>query len=656
MRNFFPTCFVRTFWLLWAAWITVVSISAIDFLPASGQNIASGFQNQRDRDFCYHTYKDDQHWYGTNLWAVRFDFSEEYPTYEQSTFEIHRVRIYFPVVTTPAYEATVRIHTTDPNIPDHAVAAVTSEVTSNWMEFTIPDLDTMSVAWIVLECNTNVDGPYISASRGGGGHSYYWNTNTPVQYFQNLYTAGIYSEFLFTVVGRFVLSDTDIELSSFDLLPEVSIGSRVTPQFSIYNNSSRTVNNAVVLVNLTGANPSYVIEDSILVTMSIPPQSELFVAYNDPDYLDHSYQLPEYASQIKVRAFLRTEFSEADTIFNNTVVHYYDLFERVLPVKIVENFLRYNDSLNQLVSQDSSSLQGFTALSYFPVAADPNYSIGATQRYNWYGLMGMPMTVIGGDSLIAGYITDDYQERFTNAVQSLSNQFTFIGQGEASVTLPSPYNYLSVRLTLRNNGTWVFDNGIDPSLVQNCRFFTALAHKVNLHNRVRYVFSRWGAYSDTLATTLSINDSWSKQISVPVNNITPTDLQNNYVLLYWIQHNTTKQIIYANLIPIENVVFGNDDALTPEPFSCKVYPNPIVSGSAMELKFSGNYTGSYAYQIYNCKGQLSGKGHILADKGLASIPAATYPASGIYYLRLKPVGKNFPADIGSLTLKFIYIR
>lgn len=633
-----------------------IFLHAIDFVQGSGRDISSGFQWQRDREFYYHTSKDDQHWYGTDRWAVRFDFAAEYPTYTNSAFDINRVRIYFPVVPDLEMPVTLEIFSDANNLPDELQASVTADISTNWMEFIIPEIDSLSVAWVVLNCQTTGGGPYVSASRGGGIHSFYWNTNTPVEYFQNLYSAGIYSEFLFSVVGRFLLSDTDIELANFDLMPVVELGAEVSPQFTIINNSDHAVQNAVLNLSLTGADPDFEVQDTIYINRMIPPWTELVVTHDDPDYDPFMYQLPGYPTQIKVRATLSSEYSEADTTFNNSIVRYYNLFERTLPLKLVETFLRYSESQDILFAQDTSSYTSLTRLNYFPVVADTHYAIGATQRYNWYGLMGLPMTMFGGDSLIAGFITDSYEQLYNGAANGLTNQKTFLRQDDSSLNLPSPFNNLSVRLSVRNTGTHVFDNGVDPTLVKGSRFFAALCKKVDLHGAQRYVFYRWGAYADTIGSAIPYGSSWSKQFSVPVSNISAAELASDFDLLYWIQHNTTKEIIFSNLIPLSSVVSNQENTVPQVPLSLALSPNPIFNGTQLNLTFSKDINTETEYRIYNCKGQLvtQGKNRIEQGKGIVSTDALS--ASGLYLLQLKPAGKAVSPDLKPVSAKFIYCR
>ena len=646
----------KTSLLLMLVWVGFVSLYAVGFIPADGNNISSGFQLQRDREFYYHTYKDEQHWYGTEKWAVRFDFTEEYPTYELSAFDINRIRIYFPVVSSPAYEVTVQVFSDQNNLPGNVLATVSQEVTSSWMEFSLPDIAAQNVVWVVLNCPTAVDGPYVSASRGGGNHSYYWNTNTPVQYYQNLYTAGIYSEFLISVVGRFDLSSTDIELANFDLLPDVSIGASVTPQFVIYNNSDLVVNSAVLHVEITGAGGDFAIQDSLPVIRSINPHSELVIAYDDPDYQEHAVQLPAYATQLKVRANLNTEYTETDTVFNNTVTRYYDLFDRNLPVKLVENFLRYSESSNLLLSQDAAALDDLTFLNYFPLVADTNYAIGATQRFNWYGLMGLPMTVLGGDSLITGYIANLYGDQFNLAAQGLQEQTTFLMQSSATLSLSEPFINLQMRLVLRNIETYLFDNGIDPNPMRTSRFFAALVNKRNLQGRERYVFARWGAYADTIGTSLQFGESWQKQISIPVNNIPQDSLESNYVLLYWLQNNSSKQIIFANLVPIAGVTHSSEELVPSALTSLVLAPNPIRKGDKLHLSLDSALKGNAQYSIYNTRGRLVTSGILTLTEGKATMQNDKLTTSGIYFLKLSLPGQNPTSTPQIQTAKFIFIR
>ncbi len=639
----------------------LASLNSIEYISGSGADVSPGPNSDRSRDFFYHNNTDDQHWYNTGVtphkWAVRFDFASEFDTYNISNFVINKVKVYFPVLPDSIHFVSLSVTVNDDlvNGPGQLLSGTTvTDTTSNWAEFTLTTPVSVDSAWVVVTCNTSQTGPYISASIGGGTHSYYWNTNAPSPYYQNLFLAGYNSEFLFSVVGRFELSDIDVELSSFELGPQVSLNTNVYPAFTVYNNSDSLVSNSSVVLDITSPDPMFAVQDTIIINRAIQPHSELIVDFNDPDFQDYRYLLPESPLQFKVKAVLHTEYDLADTLFNNTKIKYYDVFSEILPVHLVENFLSSTQMQGLLAEQDLLSGATIKSINYFPLVSDPYYSTGVVQRYNWYSLMGLPVTIVGGDSIITGYLPILYSQLFTNAINGINLQRTFIRQNSATLTLPEPYSAIRVKIVLRNPDTYVFDNTIDPSITKQSLFYSALCKKVTLHGQERLVFDRWGAYADTIGTAFGIGNSWLKDYNINVNNIGLDSLLTDYAVTYWIQHKTTKQIIYAEVIELNVIVSNEDNAVSEIPFSLRLAPNPVRLNSELKVILPDSFDkSSIEYKLYNCKGQLIRKGIVAYSKSSNVIPVNDIKSSGLYIIRFEIGDKTKPGKTFSTTKKFI---
>ncbi|MFO7659729.1 MAG: T9SS type A sorting domain-containing protein [Candidatus Cloacimonadaceae bacterium] len=619
----------------------VLPLLCIDFVPGSGADISAGFNQDRERAFFYHQNTDDQHWYGTGKWAVRFDFAAVYPTYTVSDFVINKVRVYFPMIPTSAVPVSIEIFSDSGNAPGALLSSVTADITSHWMEFTLPQTVTTELAWVVVNCATAANGPYMSASVGGGAYSYYWNTNTPTHYFQNMQTAGYSSELLISVVGRFELSDVDLELSAFDLKPDLIPGRTVTPEFTIFNNSSVAVLLPHITLSVTSPNPDFSVQDTIAIYQTLPPYSELTILYDNPEMLPYEIQLPDFSTQLKVRAVLKSEHDLADTLFNNTITKYYSCYNDSLPVRLVENFVQYNAAQNLLQTQDNIIPADVFVLNYFPLVADAFYSAGAVQRFNWYGFLGYPITVTGGDDRITGFLLNNYADRFQAAVDEVGEQKTFLQQDNATAKLVSPYNTLQLRLSLRNPQSYVYTGGADPSPVLQSRFFAALCRKVSFYDAERLVFNRWGAFADTIGTAIALEQSWIKQFSINISDIGVDSLLANYELFYWIQHNTSKQIIYANRIDMNSVVSNDDETVPQVPFSLVLAPNPLALGTDLQIKLPAQSKAKITnLSIYNLKGQLLQQNKPLLRNDEYFVDMQQLKSAGIYLIRFDLTDKN----------------
>ncbi len=615
-----------------------LSLSAINYLPGPGNDVSGEGNNLRERNFFYHNNTDDQHWYGTDKWAVRFNFAEVYPTYSTSQFIISKAKIYFPMQPSVPPQVTAALYSDFHNYPSTQLTSQTVSLNAHWTEFVFPVSVTASVVWLVLTCNTYQAGPFVSASRGGGEHSFYLNTNTPVQYFQNFATAGINSELLFTISGRFELSGLDLELANFELGPEISPAQEVRPAFTVINNSAQTINSGKILLNITSPDTTFAVQDTIFLAMELAPYAELHTGFNDPLYAQYSYRLPNNPAQFKVRAQLTSEYAQADTSFNNVVIRYYNAFNLPLPIKLAENFFTFEQAPNPLSLQDMVTMQDLKVINYFPMVADTFYVLGARQRFDWYGLTGLPETVIGGDSLICGFVPSSYAQQFSSAAEDLSGQMTFLQQNDVNITASVPHNILTVRLSLSNRGTAIFNNGIEPTLAYQSRFFAALCHKTDLFGANRYVFDRWGAFADTIGSALALGTSWLKQFTVLVSDIDSVSLWQNYDLVYWLQNTTDKQIWYANVIPLLHYVpyTGNAEEIVPSPYGRIIFaPNPLRKGSVLRLTSEKQLDGKLEYSLYNVRGQLVQSGLTSWAKGTANVSIGSEHSAGVYLLRLQ---------------------
>jgi hypothetical protein len=630
--------------------VVLLPLYGINFINGSGRDVSTSSNQVRDRDFFYHNGTDDQHWYGAPKWAVRFDFAAAYATFENSQFTTNKVKIFFPVVQTPANMVTLELFSDEFNLPDSSLVVITDSITTNWKEFNLPVPITRNAVWVVVTSDTAVNGPYISSSIGGGQHSYYWNTNAPTAYYQNMDAVGYHSEFLFSVVGNFVLNDVDIELNSFQLKPQITPNSIVRPEFTIYNNSSSIVNDASIVLTITSPNPDLAVQDTIQIARSILPHSEVTVPYTDSDYLDYQYPLPANPCQFKMVAVLHSEHDAVDTLFNNTVTRYYNCFNDDLPIRVVENFIKTNNSENFLNAQDSLNTEDIRNINFCPMVSDPNYSVGAVQRYNWYDFSGMPMTVIGGDDLITGFQSLTYNGLYLSSLNELNAQKTFLSESSHSFNFPSPYNLLQVRLALRNPSTYLFS---EPAITSQARFYAALCKKDSLYSAERLFFKKWGAYADTLLTTYPMGEASLKQFAVPVSDLPVDSLNANYVIVYWIQNQSTKEILFSNLISLEDVVSTTDAVTTVAPLSLSLSPNPVKLGNEIKIMLTDGYSKSkIKYSIYNTKGQLV-KSRVLAHNQSRILVTKDIRTAGVYLIRFNLTdNQNRPA---SLTKKiFVY--
>jgi hypothetical protein len=345
--------------------------------------------------------------------------------------------------------------------------------------------------------------------------------------------------------------------------------------------------------------------------------------------------MPTTPTQIKLVAVLHTEQDSVDSAVNNKITKYYNCFSEPMPVKMIENFISSSQAQSMLNIQDAVINESTKVLNYFPMVSDSNYVNGTSQRFNWYSLTGVPMTILGGDDKITGYISASYPSQFNSAYLDLTRDYTFLSQSSVSLNYPSPYSVIQIRLMLRNPYTELFNSVIDPSLTSQSRFFAALCKKQDLLGNERLLFNRWSAYADTIIATLNPGGTYMKNFTVPVSDISIASLQSDYVVLYWVQKLSTKQILYSNVITLEELVSIDEEIAQPLSQIITVKSNPIKRGSAIRLTIPNAVKSQYvSYEIFNSKGQLISSGKAVNSKDNTYELPGINKSAGIYLLRI----------------------
>ena len=72
------------FLITFAVLLFVCFSFALDFVPGSGSQVIP--EDSKEYNFAYHQGTDDYHFYGSDKWAVFFDFASVYPAAEISQF------------------------------------------------------------------------------------------------------------------------------------------------------------------------------------------------------------------------------------------------------------------------------------------------------------------------------------------------------------------------------------------------------------------------------------------------------------------------------------------------------------------------------------------------------------------------------------------
>lgn len=611
--------------ILAAILLICASTFAISSLPGTGEIIPT----PRQYDFQYHTGSDDLHFYGSMQWAVLFDFDEVYPTQSLSQFAIESALIWFPSL---GDSAKVELFTDGNGQPVQRVAQARAQVNQNLMEFDFDTVIQTERIWMVLTYNTTINGPYVSASTGGGTHSYYLNQNYDVPFFQNMANAGFGCEFLFGVRGNFLLSTEDLELVDFSLVGDMQPETELRPEFTIYNHSSQTVLNSQINLQITSpASSEYSVNANIQITNPIPAHGSLTVTSEHPQYSSYVYTMPRDPLQIKVTAILSSEIDAADTLFNNSITKYYHIFSHNSPIRLLENFVREYHITQIADYQTPQMTDDLRSLYYFPILQDSLSLVGAYQRYQWYSLFSIPVSVYNGQGRLTG-LSSSYPTQLEALIDA--NKKTFISQNTCSLTLPSQGENLEIRINLTNSDTHLFNTNAEPNLIQSSRLYAAFFKKHNFNGRELYVLNRWIAYADTISSLNSPGQFLEKLYNTSLSNLDLEDLTQNYRLYYWIQSNTNQEILFAAQQTFQSFLSNQDELVTAP--SLRIYPNPASRSANLQANWDKDYKAT-RLAIFNLRGQLLAEyTDQIYGKDNITLPRELFPSSGIYFLRIYP--------------------
>jgi len=601
--------------------LVAVSAAALEIFPGSGETVLP--PQDRDYSFAYHTGSDDFRLYGSNLWAVRFDFGAVYPTFSLCEFAVQRALLYFPQT---GDSVKVELFSEVAGLPGQRLTWTQAEVQSNVLSLDFPQTVQAEVLWMLVSYSTNFSNRFVSASAGGGTRSYYWNTNVQHPYFQSLASAGFNCELLFGVGGEFVLSDFDLELTEIDVVGLVAPREDVYPTFSLYNHSDLSISDAVVNFRLLTPEQQFNQTRIISVADIIAPRSSYTWDPGSPGYYDHLISLPEQPMQMRLRATISSSQAEPDTL-NNSRDRYIYSFSHSSPVYLTENFLRYSFASPLLALQDQYNPANLHSISYFPVLGDTLANVGAVQHFNWYGFNSLPRTVLGGNRRITGY-TPSYANQYDLLAAETVQEKTFVSSSECRLTYTQQNDAVSAAITFTNQDTALFATTADYNLISNTRLFIGLYRKEQILGGEYYVLSRWITHNATLGGPLGAGESLSTTDTILLNNLSLAELNQNYRLYYWLQVRNGGRILYSAWSDFSSVVSAPDE-LSP-PVELLSSSNPLRAGNFMQLRLS-NSAPIHRLMVYNLKGQLI---HSLDQPHSEIILSERdFPASGIYLVK-----------------------
>ncbi|MCB5246934.1 MAG: T9SS type A sorting domain-containing protein [Candidatus Cloacimonetes bacterium] len=608
---------------------------ALESRPGSGSRVWP--QDSREYNFSYHSGTDDFHFYGSNIWAVRFNFAEVYPQSLASEFLVSKALLWLPQT---GDSVRVELFTDFYGGPGTSLASAQAEVTSNQLEIPFSNPVQGDSLWLVVTYNTNFANRFVAASAGGGSRSYYWNTNDVNPYFQSLAEAGFNSELLFGLAGDFVLSGPDLQLTEFELEGSLQPRQQVGPTFAIYNHSDLTVYDANVMITVTSPESAFVLQDTVWVPEPIPPRSEYVFNAQSPGFAGHQFSLPDQPLQLKLRAVLDTLIAPslpAEPLANNRItINRFSLADEY-PVWLAENFLRAGNSVQITATQDPFDFPAVHILNYFPILSDSLANVPAQIRFNWYNFNTLPRTVVNGDLRLNGFsasYTGQYQQHCQDA-QALK---TFVSGSNCRLEHIPQNDLISAEITFSNTNTLLWATANEYNLVSSSCLNVGIFRKVFFDGAERYVIDRWIAHGEPLSGPLGAGEELSVSFNVSLSNLSLAELAQGYRLYYWLQLAGGGRILYSAYSDFTDVVASQDE-VCPVP-ELRLGPNPLRGNGSLRISLAGGRKLG-TVRIYNLRGQkiieIAGAGDEL------NLSASQFPASGIYLLRVEhplPQGKT----------------
>ena len=590
-------------------------LNAVDYHIATGENVRSSV---RDTLVYYHTNTDDQHWYGSDSWAVKFEFNEFYAGIDSLVFEAEGANIFIPG-SSGTDSLTVKLCRDTLGQPliesESLLFTQTLQATQiqyqawNYFQFPNTIIDTTeSILWLVVDYPTNSTEQFISASAVGGLQSYFKNNGQ----YHNMFSISYDSEFLFSLHGRFLIEGTDLDLISIEWEGDFLSGNNVYPKFTIKNNSNILVSGSYITplleYPLDEIDLVYTIDSTICHQIALPDlnPNEIYVIDVSDSLM---YSLHNSASQYQFEAEL---FCETDSLTQNNLIE--DEFQIYVgqPDKIIiENAVQLNDTnSNNLWSAQTSILDTSNCIliNYFADFNDePFFNDNSYERFHYYDLMGFPATIVGGSDKLLGY-TSGYSTQLTEFYNAALLENTFISE-DTCYAFYNEMGNVGFSYELENIETLLFDDFINNLTLRvgviehvenepgipadtNIPVFTYLINEANATQFLEGI-----TISDTVY--FNMNDDFE----------TITNDTDNCEIVFWLQNDETHEIFYVDTLPFTEFHPGlvnlDDDEIPNTNHNFHIFPNPCKTTEIMNISFSlPNVIQSAELKIYNIKGQL----------------------------------------------------
>ncbi len=558
------------------------SLLAINYIKNDNSVTAP---NEKGGYLAYHNSSADNLFYGTNNWAVFFDFSKWYTGVDTLLCQIEGVHLYSfqdrENVKISLYEDNAR----QPGLP---IQEKTVSLTQGWNEISF-DLINKQKVWVILNDQTADRVNYVCASQGDGSHSFYKSGDA----YYNFANNGFKSELLISLKGTLLNFHTDLVINSFTFTDKLSPEARVKPVIQVANNSANLVWNPYITIDYRAPNNQYTLRDSVMFSSIIAPFSTVDISPN----LFKDFSLLREPMQYSINANVFTNNMQNEISDNNNFSNTYNVFSEELEYICLENFLQSNISNSNFLWEAQTDLPNkVLRLDYFPDLADLYNQPIFTHKNSWYNNYGYPNTIIQGASKISGYLPNVYADQFEEQLNKYEDEKTFLTVGRVMVDTLA--NNITLEAILQNENTRIFS-----SYISNCEIQAFFIQPYQFNEKECMAVSNYLTnMSVGLALTANYGLEQSIDFAIPTDQIV---LYNNnsfsdISLVIQVIYKPNKEILFTSVheMPELNIQTSYNQPQNPIPLA-EIWPNPARHSEPLSIK-SENTT---KIEIYNIKGQ-----------------------------------------------------
>ena len=613
--------------------IAVAAAWSLDFEPGSGNLVDTEL---RENVASYHTGSDDRHFYYTypeisdHRWAVKFDFRDYYEGVDSTLFKPETALIYLPEGAQTG-NLTVGLYSDGIIAPGSLITEdilTETETVTGWNELEISAAAADTVFWLVVDYHTGLTfQKYISASNGGGNHSYYWNP----YYGDNgawlsMSGNGFYSEFLFSMEGQFQVNVTDVEVANFTIDGTIDYLEEVFVNAEIINNSPFAVSDVEVIFSMNF--PGNVDADTLMIDNMAAGETLIF-----PDANEISYILDDEPGRYTFEMSAKVYDDDIENDAREVVINLFDLPRENI---LIENMVELDNFYTNGIWNEQANLTGsdIQIINFFPNNGDaPYYNFQAEERFHYYDIYNLPATVVNGTRHI-GYqevIYGDIVDEMLTATEA-ENSFVTISAVEG---LLDTLDNIHVTVTLDRGNNKL---PADFTLANELKCFIIEDDLALSDTEAGIVFLDTLEFATPALSDLSNVDVVSRTTVFNLTyKFTPfhEDSHEYCSLLFFVQNADDNNIWAAATLSFNDFgIVGNDEDDLPTAPKYSAYPNPLFSGKEMVIESDQRSLTDSRISIYNLKGQkireLTENVNRWDGNDNQGIPAG----AGIYFIRI----------------------